>query len=290
MQQLFRYQNDLGLFPTIGKKNRLERDLQSIFFHTFVLEYLLDYHSEKGANAIQKGLDALISHAINEEGTYLWQWLKNPPEKGDYRPPDTDDTMRARLVIEKGLSKGFIVPNEFKKFDYEAFLNPLMTEDGSIRTYIRDRHSESCPIVNTNILYVLTSIEGHDQIRTRIKESLEQTAESVSFDPDVFSEQSKYFISPLFPTYVLSKVIKAESDFFSTDEKEKIVRYCAKISPRNILEKAWKSSILRNCGQQRSLLTEISYDNIPIFQAKSLGEVYGSPSATAIFCLEAKFN
>ncbi|MBU0466920.1 MAG: hypothetical protein KJ600_02845 [Nanoarchaeota archaeon] len=288
MQQLLRYQNNSGLFPTIGKKKELERSLESIFLHTFVLEYLLDHHSEEGAGAIQKGLDALVSHAVSEEETYMWQWLKNPPGKGDHRPPDTDDTMRARLIIEKALRGGFSVPKEFKNFDYDAFLNPLMTEDGSIRTYVRDRHSESCPIVNTNILYALTSIGGHDQIRIRIKESLEQTAESVSFDPDIFSEQSKYFISPLFPTYVLSKIIKADPDFFSTDEEERVVKYCKKISPRNVVEEAWKSSILRNCGQQENLLAEASYDNIPIFQAKSLGEVYGSPSATAIFCLEAK--
>lgn len=286
MQELLKYQDEKGLFPTIGQRGNTKRELQSTLLHTFVLEYLLDHHSEEEAGAIQRGLDFLISHAVNENGVHIWQWLKNPPREEDYRPPDTDDTMRARLVIEKALQKGFSVPKEFENFDYEAFLHSLMVDDGSVRTYIRDRHSGSCPIVNTNILYALTSIRRHDQIRDRIRGYLERVTDSASFDPNVFIGQSRYYLSALFPVYVLSKTIRIDPSLFSAAERKRILEYSHRVTPQTVLERAWKSSILRDFGGE-FLATEISFDYIPIFRSKKLDEFYGSSSATAVFCFES---
>ncbi len=286
MQKLLNYQGKRGLFPTIGLKGDSKRSLDSVFLHTFVLEYLLDHHSEEESEAIQKGIDFLISQAIDERGTYVWQWLKDPLRGEDYRPPDIDDTMRARLVIEKALQREFDVPREFEHFDYEAFLRPLMADDGSIRTYVRDRHSGSCPIVNTNILYALTSIGGHDEIRSGIKGYLKYMADSASFGPEIFTEQSKYYISPLFPIYVLSKTAATDPDLFSAEEKQRVFEYAKRVTPKNVLERAWQSNILKDFGQEISA-TELSFDCIPIFRSRKLKEYYGSSSATAVFCLES---
>lgn len=167
-----------------------------------------------------------------------------------------------------------------------AFLFPLMSDDGSIRTYVRDRHSGSCPIVNTNILYTLTSIGGHDEIRSRIKGYLKGVADSASFDPEIFIEWSKYYISPLFPVYVLSKTIALDSDLFSTDAKQRVLEYARRVTPKNVLERAWQSSILKNFGEEL-LETKIRFDYVPIFRSRKLGESYGSRPATSIFCLDS---
>ena len=47
MQKLLNYQDERGLFPTIGLKGNSTRLLDSVFLHTFVLEYLLDHHPEE---------------------------------------------------------------------------------------------------------------------------------------------------------------------------------------------------------------------------------------------------
>ena len=286
MQKLLKYQDERGLFPTIGLKESSTRLLDSVLLHTFVLEYLLDHHPEEEPGAIQKGIDFLVSQAIDEKGIYVWQWLKNPQNEEDYRHPDTDDTMRARLVIEKALQRKFSVPEEFKHFDYEAFLRPLMADDGSIRTYVRGCHSGRCPITNTNILYALTSIGGHEEIRHRIKGYLEGVADHDSFGPEIFMEKSRYYTSLLFPIYVLSKTIVTDSDLFSAEEKQRVLECARRVTPKNTLERAWQSSILRNFGQEGSS-TELSFDLIPIFRSRKLGESYCSNTATGVFCLES---
>lgn len=285
MQELLKYQDERGLFPTFGLKGNSTRTLDSIFLHTFVLEYLLDHHSEEEAEAIQKGLDFLVAQAVDENGIHVWQWLKNPPNEEDYRPPDTDDTMRARLIIEKALQKGFDVPKKFEYFNYEAFLFSLIADDGLISTYVRDRNSGSCPIVNINILYVLTSIGGHDKIRSKIKSDLRCIADFAYFEPEIFTKQSRYYTFPLFPVYVLSKTIASDPDLFSAEEKQRVLEYTRRVTPKNVIERAWQSNILKSFNQKSSA-TELSFDCIPLFKSRKLREAYGSIPATAVFCLE----
>ena len=287
MQRILNHQNSSGLFPTIGRKGDSKRTLESVYLHSFVLEYLIDNHSSTDRDSIQKGLDFLLAQAIEYDGRLVWQWLKNPPTTLDYHPPDTDDTIRARLIIEKAQEKGFRIPERFRSFDYGDFFEPLRTPGGAVLTYMGGSQNNVCPEVNANVLHALTAIERGNPIREGIRNYLTKTVNSGYLSRGNFKKQSKYFMSPYFLAYVLSKIFDKDPGCFSSRTKRNILDLATNNAPGDELEKAWYSITARNCGSGKSSRTDVSFDDVPIFHAKSLREVYSSPVATGVFCLES---
>ncbi len=287
LSKLLNYQSERGLFPTIGKKGNSNRELNSIYLHSFVLEYLIDNHAKNCPNEIQKGLDFILSQAVKEDGQIVWRWLKEHPTPEDYRPTDTDDTARARLVIEKALRKGFRVPKKFREFDYKNFFLPLMTKEGAIKTYTRNRSSQICPEVNANILYNLVHTNCNSQLKKRITNYLGGVLESDYLTKENFEEGSKYFLSPYFLLYILSKINSIEPKLFPKRANQRIIDITKSLTHRNKLDNVWCSTILRNYSLDSSP-EGLSFEETPIFQAKSLREKYSCPSATAVFCLETQ--
>ncbi len=279
MDRLESHQLGNGFFPTIGLKEDKSRIVENIYLHTYVLEYLLE-NNPLEKTIIQKGLDFLFNQAIEEGGRKVWQWLKYPETEEEYHPADTDDTIRARLVIEKAKQKGFLISREFQSFDYEGTFRTLQTSTGGVLTYIGDHPANVCPEVNANILQAFTELKVGGVITEGVRGYLKKVVDSGYTDRENFRGRSKYFISPFFLLTTLSQIDEksrgiSDEQLFSLAEKNK---------PLDRLEEVWHSKILSRLGIPTRKYGAIS-EFIPIFQAKSLGEIYGSPSATLAFSL-----
>ena len=278
MHILNRNQLENGFFPTFGIKGDKHRIIENIYLHTYVLEYLLkNYPTER--TTIQKGLDFLLTQAVEEDGRKVWQWLKKPQTKEEYHPADTDDTIRARLIIEKAKQKGFLISQEFQSFDYERTLRALQTSKGGILTYLGSHPQNVCPEVNANILHALTEIKVGADITEGLRAYMRNIIDSDYLTREKFKERSKYFISPFFLLYTLSQIDEKSRGV----SNEQLLSLTQRNEPEDKLEKAWYYKILDNIRIPTGSYVLPSEDLIPIFQARSLGETYGSPSATFSF-------
>lgn len=240
----------------------------------------MDYGSPE--EVIQKGLDFLLDEATEDSYGFVWTWLNDCPSEEYWRPPDTDDTMRARVVIEKAQHKGFVIPGRFLDFDYDRYLSDLLDEESGVRTY-HSRPMGVCPEVNVNALYGLSHIDGHREIKREIGTYLERVLFSDYLESS-FPEKTKYYSSPCFLLYVTSKISRLDSTIFSREVNDRIIDLAKKKHPENILEHVWKQTVL----EEPHLREGDIFENISVFHSRGISEQYGSPTFTAAMCLEAQ--
>lgn len=305
-------QNEEGLFPAY-KARKGDKIVESestkidnIGVHTFILEKLLELYpkNESVKTIFQKGIDYLIKNSINSDGRYLWRWLKEPSREDYLYPPDYDDTLRARTVIEIAKKNGFDIPEEFKDFDYTEFLLEGMTPNGIFTFVGKKPGNVVCPVVNTNILYsyglYLKSREDNqmkDIVFNKIKEYVKGVVGSDEFQLSNFSRLSRFYLSHMFLTYLISE----QKEIFEGNILSKVKKRVEKEKGnyRNVLETAWATLTLLNLEGnkeiiekgteqiQQSMTNSYLWNSDPFYQHQRLNNIFGSSAGTSIFCIEA---